>query len=151
MMSIVITGSPTKFSSDRTCLQHSQLAFQTVNEYHHLFTQASRRSRLSMSFSKHRDVSPLRCISFQLCNQFLNQRIINFIQRFFDRKRHRRIVNILRSQSEVNEFFIVIHSTQLVKFFFQEIFYSFYIMVGYTLDIFNTLRICFRKITVDIP
>ena len=151
MMSIVISGSATEFCSDRTCFQHSQLTFQAVNEYHHFLTQTSRRSRLPMSFGKHRDGSPFCCICFQLCNQFLNQRIIDFIQSFLDRKRHRRIVNVLRSQSEVNEFFIVIHSTQLIEFFFQEIFYGFYIMVGYTFDIFNALRICFREVTVDIP
>ena len=35
MMCIVISGSTTKLSGNRTCLQHSQLTFETVNEYHH--------------------------------------------------------------------------------------------------------------------
>ena len=151
VMRIVVSGSTAKLSGKRTCFQHSQLTFETVNKYHHFFTQTGRRSRLTVSFGKHRNVSPFCRIGFQLCNQLFNQRVINLFQCLFDRKRNRRIVNILRSQSEVDKLFIVIHSAHFVKLFFQEVFYGFHIVVSYTFDIFNALCVCFGEVTVDIP
>ena len=38
MMCIVIAGSTAKLSGNRASLQHSQLTFQAVNEYHYFFT-----------------------------------------------------------------------------------------------------------------
>ena len=143
MMCIVISGSATELGSNRAGFQCCQLTFQTVNEHHHFFTQAGGRSRLTVSFGKHRDICPVRCVCFQLCNQFFNQRIVDLFQCFFDRKGNRRIVDILRSQSEVDEFLIVIHPAHLVKFFFQEVFYCFHVVVSHTLDIFNALCIRF--------
>ena len=50
----------------------------------------------------------------------------------------------------MNKLFVVIHSTHFIKLFFQEIFYGFYIMVRYALNIFDTLRVSFREVTIDI-
>ena len=50
VMRIVVSGSTAKLSGKRTCFQHSQLTFETVNKYHHFFTQTGRRSRLTVSW-----------------------------------------------------------------------------------------------------
>ena len=92
---IVVTGCTTKLSSDRTSLQCSQLTVQTIHEHHHFLTQTSRRSRLTVSLCQHRDVRPFFRIRVELSNQLFNQRIVNLFQCFLDRKRNRRIVDIL--------------------------------------------------------
>ena len=150
MVCIIISGCTAEFSSYRASLQSSQLTFQAINKNHNFLSQASWRCRLTVSFGKHRNGFPFSSIRLQLRNQFFNQRIINLLQCFLDRKRDRCIVNILRSQSKMNKLFVLFQSTQLIKLFFQEILYGFHIMVSHTFNILDTLRIGFRKITVDI-
>ena len=149
-MSIVIARSATKLSSQRTSLQCSQLTLQTVNKHTDFLTQTRRRSRLSMRFGQHRNIGPFFGIRAKLSNQFLNLRIIYLLQRFFYRKGHRGIVDILRSQSEVDKLLVIVHTTQLVKLFFQEIFHGFHVVIGHAFNFLNALGIGFREITINI-
>ena len=151
VMRIVITRSATKFSGYRASLQRSQLTFQTVHEHHHLFSQTSGRSRLPVRLGKHRDIRPLFRIRTELGYQFLYLRIIHLLQSLFHRQRNRSIVNILWSQPEVDKFFVIIHSTQLVKFFFQEILHSLHVMIRHAFNILDASGVGFGKVTVDVP
>ena len=149
-MRIVISRSTAKLGGNRASLQCSQLAFQTVYKHHYLFSQTSRRSRLSVCLGKHRNVRPLFRISTELRYQFLYLRVIHLLQCLFDRQRNRSIIDILWSQSEVDKLFIVVHSAQLIKFFFQKIFNSLHVMVSHAFNILNTAGIGFWKIAVNV-
>ena len=95
MMRIVVTRRTTEFSRDRTSFQYSQLTIQTINENHDFFTQASRRSRLSMCFCQHRDICPFFSVCSQLGNQLFNLRIVYLFQCLLYRQRYRSIVYVL--------------------------------------------------------
>ena len=103
-----------------------------------------------MRFGKHRDVRPLFRVCAELGNQLFYLGIIHLFQRFFYRQRNRGIVNILRSQSEMDKLFIVVHTAQLVKFFFQEIFHSLHVVVSHAFNLLDASGIGFGKVTVDI-
>ena len=148
-MRVIVTGSATKLGSNRTSLQCSQLAVQTISKNHDFLTQTSRRCGLSVCLSQHRNLCPFFCISSELCYQFFNLRIIYLFQCFLDRQRHRGIVNILRSQAKVNELLVFFHSAQPVELFLDEVFYSFYVVVCYALYIFNALCISFREVLIN--
>jgi len=150
MVGVVITRGPPKLGRYRTSLQHSQLAFQAIDKHVDFLAQARRRGRLSVCLGQHRDVCPFFGISTQLGYQFFQLRIIHLLQGLFYRQRDRRIVNILRSKAKVNELLVVIHPAKGVKLFFQEIFHSLHIVVGHAFNVFDALRICFRKITVNV-
>ena len=149
MMRIIITCGSTKFSSNGTSLQHSQLPVKAINDPHDFLAQTSGRRRLSVSLCQHRDIRPFFCVSSQLRNQFFNLRIIYLFQRFFDRQRHWRIINVLRSKAEVDKLLVFFHSAQLVKLFLNEIFYSFNVVVCNTLYFLNASGIGFREVLVD--
>ena len=50
----------------------------------------------------------------------------------------------------MDELLIVVHTTQLVKLFFQEILHSLHIMVRHALNVLNALRVGFGKVTVNV-
>ena len=149
-MSVVVTGSSTELSCNRTSLQYGQLTVQTVSEHHDFFSQTGRRSRLSVSLGQHWDVFPFLRIRCQLVNQLLNLRIIHFFQRILDRQRHRSVVDILRSQSEMDELLVRFQTSQFIELFFDEVLYSLHIVIGHTFDFFDTLSVSFREITVNV-
>ena len=51
----------------------------------------------------------------------------------------------------MDEFFVSVQSTNLVKFFLQEILHGLDVMIGRTLDVLDTLGGCFIKMAVNIP
>ena len=50
----------------------------------------------------------------------------------------------------MDELLIVVHTTQLVKLFFQEILHRLHIMVRHALNVLNALRVGFGKVTVNV-
>ena len=150
MMRIIVTCSSTEFCCYCTRFKDIQLSVQSVNEYHNLLAQSCRRSRLSVSLGKHRNILPFFCIGSKLVYKLLYLRIIFFFQCILDRQRHRSIINILRSKSEMNELFIMLQSAKFVKLLFDKIFHSLDVMVSYTFNLLDTLSVSFREIAVNI-
>ena len=50
----------------------------------------------------------------------------------------------------MDEFLIVLHTTQLIKLFFQEILHSLHIMVRHALNILDALCVGFGEVTVNV-
>lgn len=54
------------------------------------------------------------------------------------------------SQSEVDEFLVLLQSAQLVKLFLQEVFHGLYVVVGHAFDVLDALSVGFREVAVDV-
>ena len=150
-MCIEITRCTAKLRCIFTSFQCIQLLRKTVNKHHYLFTQTCRRGWLSMCFSQHRHRFPFFGILFQLINELFHLRNIHLLQCFFQWKRHTGVINILRSQSKMNEFFVCIQATNFVKLLFYEIFYSLNIVVSGLFYLLNSCSRRFIKVAIDVP
>ena len=150
MVGIVITSSTTKLSSKLASLQRLKLFGKTININHDFLTQTCRRRRLSVSLSQHRHILPLVSISLELCNKFLYLWVEALLQSLLDRKRYTGVVDVLRSETEVNELLIVVQSTNLIELLLDEILYGFYVVISNLLNVLDTLSLIFVKVTVDI-
>ena len=104
VVGVVVACGTAKLGCHLASLQLVQLLGQTIDIHHHLLAQTSGRSGLSMCLCQHGDVFPLISILFELCNEFLHLRVIDFCQRLLDGERHRCIVDVLTGQSKVNKF-----------------------------------------------
>ena len=149
MVSIEITGCATELGCQDDILQTLQLRAQTIDIHHHLFSQTCGRCWLSVCLGQHRDIFPSLSILGQLIDQLLQQRHIHFMERLFDREGHTGVVNILRGKTKVDKLLVVFEATYLVQFLLDEILNSFYIVIGYLLDILHALCIILGKITID--
>ena len=137
MMRVVVACRTTELGCDRAGLQRGELAFQTVDKHHYLLAQTGRRSRLAMCLGQHRYVGPLFGIGAELGYQFLYLRVVHLCQRLFDREGNGGVVDVLRSQSEMDEFLVCIQSAQTVELLFQKVFYGLYVVVGHALYLFD--------------
>ena len=103
-----------------------------------------------MSLCQHRDVCPLIGIRTQLGNQLLQLGIVDVVECILDGKGHRRIVDVLRSQSEMNKLLVGFQSSDAVELFLDEVFNGFHIVIGHALYLLHAGSIRLREITVDI-
>ena len=143
MVSIEIARSPAKLRRNGRCLQHGQLTFEAIDEHHNLLAQTGRGCRLAMCLGQHRDSGPLVSISLQLGYEFFKLRIIDLVERILDRQGHGRVVNVLRRQSEVDEFLVSLQAANAVKLLFYKIFHGFHIVVCHALDFLHAGSVSF--------
>ena len=66
-----------------------------------------------------------------------------------NRHRHCGIVDILRCESEMNEFLVGLQAER-IETFFQEIFYCFDVMIGYAFDLLDASGVIDCEILIDI-
>ena len=151
MMGIIVARSTTELGSNRQILQPTQLLFQTIDVNHYFLAQAGRRSGLPMGLGQHRNVLPLLGIVVQLLYQLLNHRIVNLLQCFLNRQGYAGIVDILRSQAEMDEFLCLNgEPVKCVYLFFDEVLYCLYVMVCRLLYLLDPCSILLAKATIDI-
>ena len=148
VMSVVVARSATELHRHLACLQLVELFCKTIYEHHDFLTKSCRRRRLTVCLCKHRYVLPLLGVGIELGDEFLYGRIIHVFERLLDGKRHAGVVDVLRSESEMDEFLIGIQSAYLVEFLLNEIFHSLDVMIGHSLDILYAL--CTRLVEVGV-
>ena len=103
-----------------------------------------------MSFGQHRHFFPFFGQLFEFGDQFVDDRIIDIVNGIPERTGNRCIVDILWSQAEMDEFFVLVE-VQCVEPFLNEVFHSFHVVVGYFLDVFDPLGIFDGEIEVYFP
>ena len=103
-----------------------------------------------MRLGEHRDVLPLLGIVVQLLNQFLDKRVIYLFQCLLDRERHTRIVDVLGSESEVNELLEAVETTHGIELLLDKVLHGLHVVVSHFLNILHPLGISKRKLTIDI-
>src|SRR5574344_2397763 len=150
MMSIIITCSTTKLCCDGHLLEGFQLLFQTIYKYHNFLTQTGWRRWLPMSLSQHWNVIPFLCIRTEQVNKFFYLRDIHIRKCILDGKRNTSVIDVLRSQSKMNEFLVSIKTSYFIKFLLNKILYCFYIVIGVFLYFLHSTCIVYRKVTIDI-
>ena len=151
MVGIVVTCSTTELSSNRRVLQCTQLFFQTIHEYHDFLTQTGGGGRLSVGLGQHRNVFPLFGIIIQLLDEFLHHRIVHLFQSLFNRKRYTGVVDVLRSQSEVDKFFgIGGEAANHINLFLDEVLYGLHVVIRGLLYLLHAGSILLREVTIDV-
>ena len=120
--------------------QGVELALQAADEHHYLLAQASGRGRLPVGLGQHRDVFPLVGIAAQAVYHLLHFGAVDVGKGLAQRQGHRRVVDVLRRQSEVNEL-LVCRQAQAVELLLQEVFDGLDVVVGHRFDVFDALRL----------
>ena len=112
------------------------------------FAEPGGRSRLPVRFGKHGYVFPFLGKFFEFCPQAVHHGVIHVIDGIPERAGHGRVVDILGSQPEMDEFLVVMQ-VQRIEFFFDEIFDSLYVVVGDFFNVLDFLCVFHREIAVD--
>ena len=150
MVGIEIAGGSAKLGRHGHRLQFVQLLGEPIDKHHHLFSQPCGRGGLAVSLGQHGHVGPLVGISLKLGNEFLNLRDEHIGQGFFDRKRNRSIVDILRGKPKVDELLVGFKIAHFIELFLDKVFYGLDIMIGDFLYVFHPLGIGLREQTIDV-
>ena len=151
VVGIIVTCSTTELCGNRRVLQCTQLFFQAIHEYHNLFTQTGGGGRLTVCLGQHRDVLPLLGIVVQLLDEFLHHRIVHLFQSLFNRKRYTGVVDVLRSQSEVDKLFgLSGKTTERTDFFLDEVLYGLHVVIRGLLYLLHAGSILLREVTIDV-
>ena len=151
-MGIEIACSTAEFARKRHIVERLKLLFKTVDKNHQFFAKSCGRSRLSVGVSQHRNVAPLICQSLDFFYKFAVCRSHRFEVGFTNHHRERRIVDILRSKSEMHQLARQRRAKlQTVKFLFDKIFHGFDVVVRCFFDILDPLCRFRTPIAVDIP
>ena len=148
-MGIVISGGATKFGCKRNIEQQTHLLFQTFHKNTYFLTQTRWRSWLSVGSGQHGDIAPFDAQLFQFGSQSDQGGHVYFLESLFGRKRNRGIVDVLGSQSEVDELFVWGQS-QFFESVFDEIFHGFYVVVGHFFGFFDPKGIFGREVSVNV-
>ena len=150
MMGVEVARGTTELSRHRCLLQGAQLLFQSIDIDHHLLSQSGRRSRLSMCLGEHRYHFPFFSVIMELFYQFLNQRIIDFLQCLLYGEGNRGVIDILGSQAKVDELLVLVKTSNLVEFFLDEVLDSLDVVVGHLLDVLHTLSLGRGEVAIDV-
>ena len=139
MMGIVVARGSAKLSRHLAGFKLRQLLFQAISKHANLFAQTCWRCRLAVRFGQHGHVFPRVGILSQLFNQLLQQWVITFFERLFQRKWHAGVIDVLRSQPKVDELLVRFQAANGIELFLNEILHGLHVVVRYLLDVFNTL------------
>ena len=101
-----------------------------------------------MSLGEHRDVLPFFCEAVEQVDQLVEYRHECLLDGVADKHRYGSVVDVLRGQSEVDEF-LVGFEAEHVKFLLDKIFYGLHIVIGHAFDVLHALSVVDRKLIVD--
>ena len=160
MVSVIVTCCATKLSGDGSIFQTTQLFLQTPDINHNLLTQTCGWGGLSVGLCQHGHILPLLSIVIELLDEFLNHWIVHLLQSFLDAQRNAGVVDILWSQSKVDELLGLYRETAEstvgavfasgIYLLLDEILHSFYVVVGHFFDILHALGILLSEVTIDV-
>ena len=149
-MSVEVARCSAKLGCERASAKHFELAFQTIDEHHHLFAQSRGTCRLSVSLGKHRNLFPLLCKRFKLSDKFLEQRIIDLLQSLFYAQGNAGVVDILTCEAEMDELLVLFKAADFVELLLDEVLHSLHVVVRHHFDVLNTLGILLREVAIDV-
>ena len=148
MVGVEIAGGATELTTERHSLKRSNLLTQAIGKHADFLTQAGGRRRLTMGAGKHSHIFPLLGHLLEHLRHLAQLGKINFTDGLANRHRHGSVVDILRSQAEVNEFLIGFEPHG-VKLLFEEIFHRLDIVVSDRLDFLDALSVGKREVAID--
>ena len=102
-----------------------------------------------MRLGQHGHVLPFVSIGFQLTDELFHCRHIHLVERFLHGERYARVVDILRSEAEVDKFLVRLQSTDLVELLFDEILHRLHVVVRGFLNVLHALGIGLGKVFVN--
>ena len=141
MVSVVVACRASKLGCYLASLELRELFCKAIHIHHNLLAEACRRGWLTVSLSEHRYVLPLLGILLQLSYELLHLRVEHLIEGILHSERHRRVVDVLAGESEVDKLLICVKSADAVQFFLYEIFHCLDVMVGDLLYVLHSLGI----------
>ena len=149
-MCVEISCSSTEFSFKPERLQKGNLRSKPFSKNIEFFAYCCRGGRLAVRMGHHGYPFPLLCPLINNIEHLFKEGQVDLCKGISCGHRESRIVNILGGKSEMNKFRILMefHGPE---FFFQEVFYCFYIMVGFLLQFFYPVHIGFAKAGDDLP
>ncbi len=103
-----------------------------------------------MSPTHHRNWSKLFGHLIQFCLEWTKTDMHYFLAGFVNHQSIGKVIDILRGTGKVNKFLIFWKFTVLLKFFFQEVFNCFYIMICSGLNCLDSLSIFNREILKNL-
>ena len=127
------------------------MLFKAIGKHANFFTQACRRSWLSVRLGQHGNIFPSFSIIVQLIDEFLHEGNVDFMQGILEHQGERGIVNILRGEAEVNKFLVGLKVAQTIQLLLDIVLHGFYVVVGYALDFLDAGCALFIKSLVDSP
>ena len=136
-MSIEIAGSAAELTRDTLGIESLKACTQTIDIYLYFFSQSSGRGWLSVRLGKHSHRSPFAGQRIQFVDKAYQRRAEDVGNRIGHAHGHGRIIYVLRSQSEVNEFLVILQ-TKAVELLLDKILHCLDIVVGDLLDFLDT-------------
>ena len=149
-MGVEVACCSAELGSDGACLKHFQLTAQSVYEDLYFLAEACGACGLTVGLCQHRHLRPFLGILVQLADEFLNLRIVHLVQCVLDAQGHTCVVDILACESEMDELFVCVESANGIELFLDEIFNCLDVVVGYLLNVLDTLCVICGEILVDL-
>ena len=147
LMCIEITGCTPEFGAERNSDQLFDLILDPFHEYKKFFTQNGWRCRLSMGPRQHGYLHPICRKQFQLLIKVQEERQVFNFDCMFPEQGDGGIVDVLRSQPEMNPFLQMVR-TEFLELFFQKIFNRLDIMIGCLFNLLDLSGIFHAEILI---
>ncbi len=104
VVGVEVARRAAEFGRIRDLIQQLELPLQPFHKHHKFLPDPRRRSGLAVRVGQHRYVTPLDTHAFQHKKHLPEQRLHLPLERVFERERDGGVVDVLRSQAEVDEF-----------------------------------------------
>ena len=147
-MGVEIARRTAELARVRPFLQLPELLLEPDDEHFKLFAQTGGGGGLSVRMGQHRNIGPQAGAFGKHVQQFAQGRHIDLGQRFLERERRSRVVDVLRREPEVNEF-AVRGKSEVCEAFLQEILHGLDVVVRPPFNLLDTGGVFLGEVAVD--
>ena len=146
---VEVAGGTAKLSAHRHSLQLLQLLFEAVGKHLDFLAQACGRRWLAVCLCQHWNVVPFGGMFVEPCNHIFKHGDKHTLGSVSHCHWHGGVVDILRGESEVDKFLVLLQS-ELVELLFQEIFHSLHVVICHALNVFDALCVVNAEVAVNV-